>query len=94
MIEKLFNIISLLGNWGYLVLFLAAFLESAAFMGFLVPGETIVVLSGFLAFQGYLNLGDCILIITLGAVLGDTVGYGIGKAVGRNYFERHKRFFS
>ena len=91
MIEKLFNIVSLLGNWGYLVLFLAAFLESAAFMGFLIPGETIVVLSGFLAFQGYLKLGDCILIISLGAVLGDTVGYGIGKAVGRDYFERHKR---
>ena len=91
MIEKLFDIISLLGNWGYLVLFLAAFLESAAFMGFLVPGETVVILSGFLAFQGYLKLGDCMVIIALGAVLGDTVGYGIGKTVGRGYFERHKR---
>lgn len=91
MIEKLLDIIDLLGHWSYLIIFLAAFLESAAFMGFLVPGETIVVLSGFLAFQGYLKLGNCISIIALGAIFGDTVGYVAGKAVGRDYFERHKR---
>ncbi len=91
MLDRLLDIISLLGHWGYLIIFLAAFLESAAFMGFLVPGETIVVLSGFLSFQGYLKLGDCISIIILGAVLGDTVGYRIGKAIGRDYFERHGR---
>ena len=91
MIEKLLDIIDLLGHWSYLIIFLASFLESAAFMGFLVPGETIVVLSGFLAFQGYLKLGNCISIIALGAVLGDTMGYVVGKAVGRDYFEKHKR---
>jgi membrane protein DedA with SNARE-associated domain/membrane-associated phospholipid phosphatase len=91
MIEKLLGLIDLLGHWSYLIIFLASFLESAAFMGFLVPGETIVVLSGFLAFQGYLKLGNCISIIALGAVLGDTMGYVVGKAVGRDYFEKHKR---
>ena len=58
MIEKLLDIISLLGHWGYLIIFLAAFLESSAFMGLLVPGESVVVLSGFLASQGYLELGE------------------------------------
>jgi membrane protein DedA with SNARE-associated domain/membrane-associated phospholipid phosphatase len=91
MIEKLLDIIDLLGHWSYLIIFLASFLESAAFLGFLVPGETIVVLSGFLAFQGYLKLGDCILIIALGAVLGDNTGYILGKSVGRDYFEKHNR---
>jgi len=91
MIEKLFDVIELLGHWSYLIIFLAAFLESAAFMGFLVPGETIVILSGFLASQGYLRLGSCIPIIAIGAVLGDGAGYLLGRAVGRGYFERHKR---
>ena len=92
MIDKIFAIVQLLGHWSYLIIFLAAFLEGAAFMGFLIPGETVVVLSGFLASEGYLKLGGCILVISVGAVLGDTVGYIIGKVVGRGYFERHKRF--
>jgi membrane protein DedA with SNARE-associated domain len=93
MIEKVLAIVRLLGQWSYLVIFLAAFLEGAAFMGFIIPGETVVVLSGFLASRGYLKLSDCIFIISLGAILGDTAGYIIGKVAGRSYFERHKRFF-
>ncbi|NOY39958.1 MAG: phosphatase PAP2 family protein, partial [Nitrospirae bacterium] len=41
--------------------------------------------------QGYFDLGNCLWVISLGAVLGDSVGYSLGKAVGRGYFERHKR---
>ena len=91
MIETLFRKIALLGHWGYLMIFLAAFLESSAFLGLLVPGESIVVLSGFLASHGYLEIGDCIWVITLGAVLGDSVGYALGGKIGRGYFEKHTR---
>ena len=93
MVDKIVNTIALIGNWGYLVIFFAAFLESSAFTGFIVPGESIVVLSGFLAAQGHLEIWDCFLWVAIGAVLGDSVGYAIGKAVGRGYFEKHKRLF-
>ncbi len=91
MIERVLNMIGLLGHWGYLIIFIAAFLESSAFMGLLVPGESVVVLSGFLASQGYLEIGDLLWVVSLGAVLGDSVGYSLGKAIGRGYFKRHKR---
>src|SRR4030042_528956 len=91
MIERALSMISLLGHWGYLIIFIAAFLESSAFMGLLVPGESVVVLSGFLASHGYLEIGDLLWVVILGAVLGDSVGYSLGKAIGRGYFERHKR---
>ena len=91
MLETLLHLISLLGHWGYLIIFLMAFLESSAFMGLLVPGESVVVLAGFLASQGYLDIGDLLWLVSLGAVLGDSVGYSLGKAIGRSYFERHKR---
>jgi undecaprenyl-diphosphatase len=91
MIERILNTITILGHWGYLIIFVAAFLESSAFMGLLVPGESVVVLSGFLASQGYLEIGDLLWVVSLGAVLGDSVGYGLGKAIGRGYFQRHKR---
>ncbi len=87
------NIISALGNWGYALLFLAPFLESSAFIGVLVPGETVVVLAGFLASHGYLELGYCMIVIALGAILGDSTGYALGKAFGREYFSRHERLF-
>lgn len=91
MAEKLLHIVGLLGHWGYVAIFLAAFLESSAFMGLIVPGESVVVIAGLLASQGTLELGDCLLVIALGAVLGDSVGYSFGKAIGRGYFEKHRR---
>jgi undecaprenyl-diphosphatase len=83
--------IGALGHWGYALLFLAPFLESSAFLGLLVPGESVVVLAGFLASHGYLELGDCIFVIALGAILGDSTGYAIGRALGKDYFLKHKR---
>ncbi len=91
LVEKFLAIAGLLGQWAYLLIFLAVFLETAAFVGLVVPGETIVILSGLLASRGYLDLGDCLWVIALGAVLGDSVGYSLGKRIGRDYFERHKR---
>jgi membrane protein DedA with SNARE-associated domain/membrane-associated phospholipid phosphatase len=91
MIEKVLHLVGLFGHWGYLVIFLAAFLESSAFVGLLVPGESVVVVAGFLASQGILDLGDCLWLIALGAVLGDSVGYSFGKAIGRGYFERNRK---
>ena len=43
MLDRLITLVSQLGHWGYLVVFLAVTLESAAFLGFVVPGETLVL---------------------------------------------------
>jgi membrane protein DedA with SNARE-associated domain/membrane-associated phospholipid phosphatase len=91
MTERLVAIFAHLGHWGYLIVFLLPFLESSAFTGLLVPGETFVVLAGFLASRGYLDLGDCLWVVSLAVVLGDTAGYALGKSLGRGYFEKHKR---
>lgn len=91
--ENLIADIHIFGHWGYAILFLAAFLESAAFLGLIFPGESIVLLAGFVSSRGYLTLPDCILVIALGAVLGDSAGYSLGRMVGKDYFHSHKRFF-
>lgn len=91
MIERLFDMLRLLGQWGYLVVFLLAFLESSAFLGLLVPGEVAVVIAGFLASKGYLRIGDCLLVVAAGALLGDSAGYFLGRLVGKGYFQRHRR---
>jgi membrane protein DedA with SNARE-associated domain/membrane-associated phospholipid phosphatase len=91
MFDWLINIVGSIGSWGYIVLFIVAFLESSAFLGMLVPGETLVVIAGFLSVQGYLDIKSCAIVICLGAILGDSVGYTLGRVLGRGYFERHGR---
>ena len=67
--------------WAYIVLALAA-AESAAFVGLAVPGETAMLLGGLLAFQGRVSLGWMMAAGALGAVVGDSVGYQIGRRFG------------
>lgn len=92
MVESLLNFIGSMGNWGYIVMFIVAFLECSAFLGMVVPGETLVVIAGFLSVQGYFDIKICAIIICLGAIFGDSFGYALGRILGRGYFERHKRF--
>ena len=47
MLEYLIHFVDRLGHWGYLVIFLAAMLESAAFLGLLIPGESLALVAGF-----------------------------------------------
>jgi membrane protein DedA with SNARE-associated domain/membrane-associated phospholipid phosphatase len=68
--------------WAYIVLALAAAAESAAFVGLAVPGETAMLLGGLLAFQGRVSLGWMMAAGALGAVVGDSVGYQIGRRFG------------
>lgn len=76
--------------WGYLVVGLATFLENSIGAGLVVPGETLVILGGF-----YARIGDPPLSLPLisfvavtFAVLGDNVGYLLGRRYGRGLLER------
>jgi membrane protein DedA with SNARE-associated domain len=93
MLDYLVDLVGRLGHWGYLVLFLAAGLESAAFLGVFIPGESLVLVCGFLAAQGALDLDAVIVTVGLGATLGDSVGYELGRRLGRPWIERHGRRF-
>ncbi len=68
--------------WAYIVLGLLAAAESAAFVGLAVPGETAMLLGGFLAYQGRVNLFVMMAAGAAGAVVGDSIGYEIGRVFG------------
>lgn len=88
MLEHLVDLVSRLGQWGYLIIFAVATAESAAFLGLLVPGESLVLIAGFLAGQGVLDLDALILTVAIGATLGDNIGYELGKHLGRTWAAR------
>jgi membrane-associated protein len=66
----------------YVVIATLVFGEAALFVGFVLPGETSVFLGGVLAATHRLSLTALLLIVVLAAIVGDTVGYEVGKHAG------------
>ena len=77
--------------WGYGIVFAATFLENSVGAGVIVPGETLVIIGGFYARIGELWFPGVALVAIVGAVLGDNLGYWIGRRYGRGFLERHGR---
>ena len=73
------SLLSLLHRWGYGLIFLAMLLENA---GVPLPGETITLLGGYAAGNGELELAGVIAAASAGAILGDNIGYWIGRRAG------------
>jgi membrane protein DedA with SNARE-associated domain len=71
-----------LHNFGYLALFLGTFFE----------GETILVLAGFLAFRGYMDLNYVIVVAFFGSYAGDQLWYFLGRKHGRKLLARKPRW--
>jgi membrane-associated protein len=63
----------------YIAVFCLVFAEDALFVGFVIPGETAAVLGGVVASRGEVQLPAMMVIAVTAAILGDTVGYEVGK---------------
>ena len=73
------NLEELINTWGYGVVFAAMVLESA---GLPLPGETVTLLGGYAAGSGHLNLAGVIAAASSGAMVGDSIGYWVGRRAG------------
>ena len=73
---------------GYAGLTTIIFAETGLFIGFFLPGDSVLVTAGLLGSQGYLNVYLLGGLLTVAAIVGDTVGYAIGKASGPKLFTR------
>jgi undecaprenyl-diphosphatase len=88
-LDALVDFVWRLGQWGYVIVFVAATLETSVFVGLVVPGDTIALLAGFLVSAGVLGLPETIVVAALGAALGDSIGYELGRRLGRPWLVRH-----
>jgi membrane-associated protein len=79
LLDRLFHLPSVLV---YLVVAALVFAEDALFVGFVLPGETAAVLGGVIASQGRVQLWLMMVLVLAAAIVGDTVGYEIGRHVG------------
>jgi membrane protein DedA with SNARE-associated domain/membrane-associated phospholipid phosphatase len=72
-----------LHGWAALaIVFLIPALEASIFLGFLFPGEIAVLFGGVLAYQGRISLPEAMAAAVLGAVIGDSIGYLVGRRWG------------
>jgi len=70
------RILSLISHYGYLLILFGVMAEST---GVPLPGETILLAAGVLLQRGHLDLGDTIAFGILDAVVGDQIGYWVGR---------------
>jgi len=79
-----------LGGWqAYLLIGALCFGEAALLLGFVLPGETAVVFGGVLASEGHVSLAPLVILVVVCAILGDTVGYEVGRHLGP-FLLRHR----
>ncbi len=88
MLAAILDVEHLVEVFGYPLLFLIVMGESS---GLPIPGETALIAAAVLASQGKLEIGLVIPIAAAGAIVGDNIGYGIGRKGGRWLLERPGR---
>jgi len=82
------DIAPLLEHWGYMAIFLIVVLGNVSVP---VPEETALILGGYLAWRGELDFPVVLAVGIVSAVIGDNVGYWIGRAYGRGLLDRLRR---
>lgn len=90
--QHLNQIIQTYGLWTYLILFGIIFLETGLVVTPFLPGDSLLFAAGTFAALGSLNVWILWALCFAAAVLGDTVNYWIGHAIGPRAFEQDIRF--
>lgn len=88
-----FDLAAFIRAVGYLGLFGIIFAESGLFLGFFLPGDSLLFTAGFLASQGFLEIPLLVIICFAGAVAGDSFGYAFGRRTGLYIFRKEDSLF-
>src|SRR5271163_1256872 len=93
-LAQLYNVRGLI-EWGGPILVCGiVFAETGLFVGFFLPGDSLLVTAGVFAGAGHLKLAWLLSLVTLCAIAGDQLGYFIGWRAGETLYQRKdSRFF-
>ena len=86
--KHLNEVIQNYGTWTYLILFLIIFCETGLVVTPILPGDSLLFAAGAFAAMGSLDPYLLFVLLTIAAVAGDTLNYGIGHYLGPKVFQR------
>src|SRR3984957_13593052 len=92
-LHLLFNVKGLIEWGGSLMVCLIVFIETGFFVGFFLPGDSLLVTAGVFSAAGVISLKWLLLPVMLCAIVGDQIGYWIGRAAGSTLYTRKESFF-
>ena len=84
---------AIVAHGGYVFLFITTLLEGVPLIGMAVPGHVTIVIAGFLARVGLLDLYWVLGISLVGAILGDYIGFYLGRKYGLSFIDRLRPYF-
>jgi membrane-associated protein len=90
--KHLGEIIAQYGVWTYVVLFVIIFCETGLVVTPILPGDSLLFAVGTFAATGALDLGTVLILLSVAAILGDTVNYACGAFIGPKVFRQNSRF--
>jgi membrane-associated protein len=94
LLEQLYNVRGLIEWGGTLLVCIVVFVETGMFVGFFLPGDSLLVTAGVFAGAGQLKIAELLSLVTICAIAGDQVGYWIGRRAGQTLYQREdSRFF-
>ncbi len=87
-LQKVVSVDKIFAAGGMIGLALTVFAETGLLAGFFLPGDTLLFAAGFFAAQGRLNLAIILLLLFIAAILGNMMGYEIGRRSGHKLFKK------
>lgn len=86
--SNMFDVTHIIQSGGLVLLGLFLFAEVGLFLGFFLPGDTLLIAAGIFAKQGKLPLAGVMIIGAIAAIAGDNTAYFIGRKFGRGLFKK------
>ncbi|MEK7609727.1 MAG: bifunctional DedA family/phosphatase PAP2 family protein [Patescibacteria group bacterium] len=84
---------TIVAQGGYIFLFLTTMLEGIPLIGMAIPGHVAIIIAGFLAKIGLLDLWLVLLLGVVGAMIGDYIGFYLGRKYGLSFIDRLRPYF-
>jgi membrane-associated protein len=94
LLAALYDVRGLIEWGGTLLVCVIVFVETGMFVGFFLPGDSLLVTAGVFAGAGHMKLAELLTLVTLCSIAGDQLGYLIGWKAGESLYRREdSRFF-
>jgi membrane-associated protein len=93
LLHSIYDVEGIIRTGGPLLVCFIVFIETGFFVGFFLPGDSLLVSAGVFAAAGVVPLKWLLLPVMLCAIAGDQIGYWVGRAAGMALYRRKDSFF-